>query len=367
MLYSPLSIKEMELPNRIIRSATGEGVSTDDGFVTATLERVMMDLARGGVGLIITGHMFVNEQGRSDERQLGIHTDECIEGLRGMTDRIHRESGLVVAQLAHAGGQAAQQYTHLPALGPSPFIRYDGESCNGMNARDIAIVIKGFGKAARRAVEAGFDGVQIHGAHGYCLSQFLSPAITKREDEYGGSFENRVRLLVQVYDAVRDAVGADFPVLLKINCEDFVEGGLAVEESIKAVKMLELRGLDGVEVSGGLRANGPTTIPARVGRFNTPEKQAWYKSAVRQLKDTVAIPVILVGGVRSMDVCEALLSEGIVDAIALCRPLIREPGLANRWASGDTRPAECLNCNKCFGVVFDDVEFFCPVARKEGE
>lgn len=363
MLYNKLQINGMTLPNRLVRSATWEGLATAEGFVTKKLEDVMLDLVDGGVGLIITGHMFVHEQGRAGERQLGVYSDDCIAGLRGMVKNIHEKGGVVAAQLAHAGGEAAHRLSGMPALGPSPFTRRDGDVCGTMTEKDIDEMVDAFRQAAARAVAAGFDAIQIHSAHGYGLSQFLSPLLNKRNDLYGGSLENRARPLIRVYEAIRETVGEKYPVLLKINCRDYIEGGLELEESVSVIQGLAKLGLDAVEISGGLLSNSPATSAVRVGHFDTPAKEAWNRDAAVAVKKYSRIPVMLVGGLRSFSVAEGLLAEGTIDCVSMSRPLIREPHLANRWANGDLRRVECISCNKCFAVLYKDEGFYCPVAK----
>lgn len=367
MLYDKMTINGMTVPNRLVRSATWEGLASAEGFVTPALEEAMLELVDGGVGMIITGHMFVAEQGRAGERQLAIYADEYINGLRSMVKKIHDRGGVVVAQLAHAGGQAAQAITGMPALAPSPFVRKDGEVCQEMTEDDIDTMVHAFQQAATRAVTAGFDGVQIHAAHGYGLSQFLSPHINRRTDMYGGSFENRIRPLVRVYEAIRRVVGDNYPVTLKINCEDYVQGGLELQDSVSIIEGLAMLGLNAVEISGGLLSNGPTTSSVRVGRFDTPAKEAWYREAASVVRRRTKLPIILVGGIRSFSVAEGLLAEGLIDFVSMSRPLLREPDLLRRWASGDLRRAECISCNKCFSVLYKNEGYFCPMARSESE
>ena len=367
MFYDKMTINGMTVPNRLVRSATWEGLASAEGFVTPTLEKAMLELVDGGVGLIITGHMFVAEQGRASERQLAICSDEYINGLRSMVKRVHEKGGVIVAQLAHAGGHAAQGMTGMPAVGPSPFVRKDGELCQEMTEEDIDAMVYAFEQAASRAVAAGFDGVQIHAAHGYGLSQFLSPHVNKRTDMYGGSFENRIRPLVRVYEGIRRAVGDHYPVTMKINCEDYVDGGLQLEDSVSIIKGLSLLGLDAVEISGGLLTSGPATSSVRVGRFDTPAKEAWYREAAKAVREHTKIPVMLVGGLRSFSVGEGLLAEGLIDFVSMSRPLLREPALLNRWAAGDLRKAECISCNKCFTVLIKNEGYFCPVAQQQAD
>jgi 2,4-dienoyl-CoA reductase-like NADH-dependent reductase (Old Yellow Enzyme family) len=192
--------------------------------------------------------------------------------------------------------------------------------------------------------QAGADGVQIHAAHGYLFSQFLSPFYNKRTDEYGGGIENRARIVLKAYDAIREAVGADYPVLVKINSEDKVDGGLTVHESAWVCGALEERGINAVELSGGL-AVSLESAPAQ--RVTGIEDEGTFFSSTRMIADKLRAPVISVGGYRTPDEIEKRLNEGNIQAVGLCRPLIREPDLVNRWQSGDRSKAKCVSCNKC--------------------
>jgi 2,4-dienoyl-CoA reductase-like NADH-dependent reductase (Old Yellow Enzyme family) len=218
-------------------------------------------------------------------------------------------------------------------------------------------------RAAERAKAAGFDGVQIHAAHGYLFSQFLSPAYNRRNDANGGSIENRSRALCDTVAAVRQAVGPDFPVLVKINAWDDVEGGLTLEDSVEAARLLQNAGLDAIEVSGGFLTS-KTLSPSRLG-ITRPEKEAYFEKGAAAFKQALDIPVILVGGIRSLEKAGELVAGGVADYISLCRPLIREPGLINRWRSGDTGPALCRSDNLCFRPAFKGEGIFCMTEQRE--
>ena len=212
---------------------------------------------------------------------------------------------------------------------------------------EIKDTINAFRDGAIRAHKAGFDGVQIHAAHGYLLSQFLSPYFNKREDEYGGDIENRARIVLDVVRSVRDAVGERFPVLVKINTEDFLDGGFSVDDMLRVARLLEKSGVDAIELSGG------TILGIYIGNFNISfswigEGGTYYEEAAKRYKSEIRIPLMLVGGIRSYEVSRRLVEEGLSDYISLCRPLIREPDLIRRWESGDTRDAECVSDNACF-------------------
>jgi 2,4-dienoyl-CoA reductase-like NADH-dependent reductase (Old Yellow Enzyme family) len=228
---------------------------------------------------------------------------------------------------------------------------------------DLSILKDDYVAAARRAQAAGFDGIQLHSAHGYLLSQFLSPWFNRRSDAYGGSLDSRVRIHVEIIQAVREAVGDDYPILVKMNCEDFAEGGLSVADSIEAARQMAAAGLDAVELSGGLLTGGKLS-PSRPN-INTPEKEAYFQEPAREFKNALDVPLILVGGVRSPEVAEGLLEEETADYFAVSRPLIREPDLINRWQSGDRSPARCLSDNLCFRPGMMGRGIYCVTAEKE--
>jgi 2,4-dienoyl-CoA reductase-like NADH-dependent reductase (Old Yellow Enzyme family) len=361
ILFQETTIRGLTLRNRFVRSATWEGMADAKGAPTEELIQLMGDLASGGVGLIITGYAFVSEEGRGGPRQLGIHSDELVGRLREMVREVHARGGRIVAQLGHCGIQAAYNLTGMEPIGPSPM---EGRPGRGMTLEDIERVRLSFARAAKRAVDAGFDGVQIHAAHGYLLSQFLSPYFNKREDAYGGSLEGRVRLLVEVTRGIREEVGAEKPVLIKINCEDFLPGGLTLEDSVKAGEILVKEGIDAIEVSGGMRLAGPKFMPSRLG-IRHEHEEAYFKEAAKEFKRKVGVPVILVGGIRSFQVAERLVEEGFADYISMSRPFIREPWLVNRWKGGDLRRAFCVSDNLCFEPAQAGEGIYCVTERRE--
>jgi len=232
-----------------------------------------------------------------------------------------------------------------------------------ISEEEIGNIVGAFGQAARRATEAGFDGVQIHAAHGYLLSQSLSPAFNKREDSYGGDLENRARFLMEVLREVRSVVGPDFPVLVKMNSEDCLEGGLTLEDSVHLGAMLQEGGIDAIELSGGTFLSGELS-PSRSG-ITSEEREAYFREAARVFKEKINIPLILVGGNRSFEMAGQLLNDGYADYIYMSRPFIREPGLIKRWASGDLRRAACLSDNKCFGPAMAGQGIHCVVEKQE--
>ncbi|MDD2335123.1 MAG: NADH:flavin oxidoreductase, partial [Geobacteraceae bacterium] len=217
--------------------------------------------------------------------------------------------------------------------------------------------------AARRAQEAGFDGIEIHSGHGYFLSQFLSPAYNRRQDEYGGSIENRARIHLQIYHAIREVVGKDYPVLIKMNCTDATENGLTIDDSLRAAKLFADAGFDAIEVSGGIIRTGKLS-PSRPG-ITTEAEEAYFREYARRFKREIKIPLILVGGLRSFEVAEEILVDGIADYISMSRPLIREPDLIRRWQKGDLRKAECTSDNLCFNPGFEGKGIYCVTREIE--
>jgi 2,4-dienoyl-CoA reductase-like NADH-dependent reductase (Old Yellow Enzyme family) len=308
----------------------------------------MAKLAEGGVGLIITGHSYVSREGQAGPWQLGVYDDTTLSGLTAMTAAVHHRGGKIALQLAHAGAHARPELSGLEAIGPSVLHKNGAALCRAMTRADIARVVRAFAEAADRAKRAGFDAVQIHAAHGYLLSQFLSPWVNRRSDEYGGSLVNRARTVLQVLDAVRQAVGPTYPVLIKLNSEDFIDGGFSVEDMLEVSALLAKAGIDAIELSGGTINDASKYSAARFGAVSE-EKEGYYRDAARRYKQRMEVPLILVGGIRSLEVAERLVSEGTTDYVALCRPLICEPDLVNRWKSGDTRKSRCVSDNRCYG------------------
>ncbi|MFC1735964.1 NADH:flavin oxidoreductase [Candidatus Hydrogenedentota bacterium] len=346
-LFENTSINGMTLLNRFLRSATWTGMADDSGSPEPALIEMMTGLARGGVGLIITGHAYVLKEGQASRQQLGAYDESLLPHLRQMTEAIHEAGGTIVLQLAHAGVKAATSLSGCEAVGPSMMENKRGPFCRAMTQNEIRDTVQAFGTAAALAVKAGFDGVQIHAAHGYLLSQFLSPFYNKREDEYGGSIENRAKIILEVVKSIRGAVPEDFPVLIKINSEDFLENGFTVDEMIEVCAMLEAAGIDAIEMSGGTSDSPGQYMPIRRGEMPAEEDEVYYSGAARLYKQKIKVPLILVGGIRSYGVAEKLVDEGLTDFISLCRPLIREPDLIKRWESGDTAKASCVSCNSC--------------------
>ncbi len=362
-IFESTEINGMCLNNRLVRSATWEGMCDPDGKPGQQLIDCYRDLASGGVGLIISGYSFVSHDGRQAPGMMGMYSDDFAAEMKDLANVVHDAGGKICVQLVHAGGQSAPtregQGSPAPSAVEMPLFQIVPQE---MSTAGITYVVKAFSEGAKRVKEYGFDGVQLHGAHGFLINQFLSSAINKRTDDYGGSIGNRCRFLMEVYQGVRDAVGDDFPVMIKLSGADFNEGGLVIEDAVYAAGKLSEAGIDAIEVSAGNGASGEMG-PAR-SAINKPEQEAYNLDLTRKIKEAVNCPVMLVGGVRSLEVIEKAFTDDGMDYVSMSRPLIREPGLANRWESGDTSKAKCISCNGCFAPAMEGKGIYCVVEAK---
>jgi len=318
----------------------------------------------GECGLIITGYTFVRPDGKQLPSKMGLYSDDFAEEMRAMTKAVHDAGGAICIQLVHAGGQTDSATIGRKPLAPSAVeCGQFPEKPAELSKEEISEIVAAFGKAASRAKDYGFDGVQIHGAHGYLVNQFLSPLTNRRTDEYGGSIENRSRFLMEVYRAVRLAVGNDYPVLIKLNGADNIEGGLTSDDAAHVAKTLDAAGIDAIEVSGGTPASGDKT-PVRE-KIDSPAKEAYNLDLALKIKKSVNCPVMVVGGMRSYEVAEKIIAEDGLDYISMARPFIREPHLAKRWAAGDRSPATCISCNGCFKPGLKEGGIYCVIEKAE--
>lgn len=346
-LFTPIAIHSLTLSNRFVRSATAERLAGSDGRLLPEAAHLYAKLAEGGVGLIVTGHAYVTREGQAHSWMTGIHNDACIPPFKEATDATHRAGGRIAIQINHSGGQKEVDLDQLPPLAPSAQLyEQTGNSARELTEEEIGGIIEGFGRAARRAVTAGFDAIQIHGAHGYLANQFLSPLTNRRSDRWGGSLENRARFLLSVYRQVRAEVGADYPLLCKLAISDFKEGGMPVEEGIEVARRLAEEGIDALEVSGGLA--GSRYMKGR-DDLEWMKREGYFSPYTKQVKERMGIPVILVGMMRSLAFMERMITEGYADLIALCRPFIRDPDLVNRLKEGRSTQVTCASCNQCTG------------------
>lgn len=348
ILFEPVKISNIELRNRFVRSATYDGCA-NNGYVTEKQVDLYKKLAEGGVGLIITGITCVHKSGQISKFQNFISGDEFISGFKRLTSAVHERGAKIAIQLFHAGREArfsksnAQKPFAPSFLGRDPYFK---GQYNVIQEDEIWEIIEAFGNGAKRAREAGFDAVQIHGAHGYLLSQFLSPHTNSREDQWGGELGNRLRIHREIYQEIRKKVGQDYPILIKIGVQDGFSGGLDFNEGRLAAKYLAELGFDALEISQGLRGEGYENTEFKT-RINTPDREAYFRHWSCEIKKEVGVPVILVGGLRSIGLMEEIVKGKEADLISLSRPLIRQPDLILEWERGCSQKSECISCNKC--------------------
>lgn len=387
ILFTPYRINKMEVKNRFVHSATQECMSGDHGEVTDQLIRRYTNLAKGEIGLIIPGDMYVESLGRSRLHQTGIQSDEMIPGLRKLVDAVHREDAKIVFQLAHAGRQTTKEAIGRVPRGPSGVGRdpihffVPGE----MNEEDIQTVIQAFGAAASRAIEADADGIRLHAAHGYLINQFLSPFFNRRQDSWGGSEENRFRLLEAIFLEVKKAVPQGTPVMIKLNTHDHTPApGLTPGPAVRYAQRMAEMGMDGIEPSSGTAhysfmdmCRGQVPVEELVlglpfwkrplarhklkklaGRCDFEE--GYHMAVAKDIKAVVgSVPVFLVGGMRRLDHMEEVLSEGHADFVSMSRPFIREPFLVKSFRQGKSSSATCVSCNKCLAVLASGLPIRC--------
>jgi len=367
ILFDKMSINNMDLRNRFVRSATYDGCAERPGRVSEKQIKLFEDLAHGGVGLIISGIAHVHPSGQISVFQNSIANDDDIAGLKRLTAAAHAGRAKIAVQLFHAGRERAKVFKGKgkEALAPSfvPNDPYFEEQYSAMEEDQIWEMIRSFGDAAKRAREAEFDAVQVHGAHAYLLSQFLSPFTNRREDDWGGSLENRLRFHREIFRDIRAKVGHDYPVLIKIGVEDGFPQGLGFGEGKMAAALLVKWGFDALEVSSGLRGQGYKSTEFRT-KISRPDREAYFRHWCKEIRPLVKAPVMMVGGLRSFEVMEEVILNGEADFVSLCRPLIKEPGLINEWKGGNHRKASCVSCNKCYEAILKGEALHC-VQEKE--
>jgi len=368
VLFTPARIGTLELRNRFVRSATNDRMVTTDGKVTDDLVDYYGLLARGGIGLIITGHAYVHPLGQGSVRQLGVYDDGMISGLKRIADVVHEFDGRIAAQITHAGRQTQKEIIGETPVAPSA-IPYGLQKVmpRELSDAEIETIIDDFAGAADRVREAGFDAVQLHGAHGYLINQFLSPFSNKRTDGWGlagrssgHDQEGRFKFLHEVYRAVREKVGPGFPVFIKLAMKDFVEGGLDIETTISIARRIRKLGIDAIETSGGF-----SNAMENIKRDVLPGKgEAYFRNEAARLKRGVDVPVILVGGLRSLATMEDVVNGGDADFVSLSRPFIRQPDLVLKLRSG-AREVSCISCSKC--SISREPVLKCLALEKESE
>ena len=386
VMFESVSIGKMELKNRFVHAATYEVMAADDGQVTDAIVKRYKNIAKGEVGLVIPGHMYVHPLGNAQHAQMGIHTDDMIPDLKKLADTVHEEGGKVAFQLAHGGRQVPKKIIGTAPVAPSGQ-GLDPVSLNKprqMTEEMIEETIGAFTDAAGRAMEAGADVVEIHAAHGYLISEFLSPFFNKRKDKWGGSDENRFRFLGEIVSRIKKRLPEDKPVLVKMNANDFTPFNKGITPDLAATYAgwLNEAGAGAVEISCGtyysfhtMRGDIPVSElaaglpmwmrPVAKIKMNSQKKgntffHAYNLDAAKVMKpNTGDMKLILVGGVRKLSRMEDIIDQGHADLISMSRPLIREPFLVKRFKEKKSTEAACINCNKCLAAMFNEMPVKC--------
>jgi 2,4-dienoyl-CoA reductase-like NADH-dependent reductase (Old Yellow Enzyme family) len=357
IMFEPVTIKNLKIRNRIARSATFEGMGSAEGEPSERLARLYTELAESGVGLIFTSAAMVERfklqlpAGQDIGYPLFIDRDELVELWKPIVAAVRSHGATIAMQIVHPGRQEDPGLRlGEPPLAPSPVeLPRSGVVPHEMTVREIREMVEKFAQAARRVKEAGFDAVQLHGGHGYMISNFISPYTNRRTDEYGGDTDRRARFIVDIVRRARELVGDEYPIMIKMNCDDFVPGGLVREEAVRVASLVEEGGIDCIEVTVGIPDAGERMLGKGI---NKQEKEAYLRSYAEALRPALRIPLILVGGMRSPRVIEKILSDGTADMVSLSRPFIREPRFLERWKEGDRKKVNCVSCSKCADNVF---------------
>lgn len=315
-LLQPLNNSKLKLNNRLVYPPMATAKSNEDGKVTQGLLDYYDEKSHGGyVSLFIIEHSYITPQGKASRGQLSLESDDTLDGLKKLADVIHKNGSKAVIQINHAGSAAKSDGTGLEIVGPSSIAHpRHTDIPKELTKEEIKEIVNNFKDAAKRVKEAGFDAVEIHSAHGYLLNQFYSPITNKRTDEYGGNLLNRIRIHLEVIKAVKEAVGSDFPILLRLGACDYMEGGTTIEDSKKAAVEFEKAGVDILDISGGL-----------LGYINPNNKEQGYFSEITEaLKEVISLPVILTGGITEAEAAENLVASGKTDLVGIGRAMLKD-------------------------------------------
>lgn len=342
-LFSPYRIKNLELPNRIVMPPMATNFADETGAVNDRHIAYYLRRVRGGVGYVTFEHTGIHKEGRAFANMALIDSDAQIPSFRKLVDALHREDGRIVIQINHAGRQTSSTITGSPTVAPSAIpCPVRKEMPRALTVEEIHAIVEAFGEAARRVKEAGADGVEIHMAHGYLLSQFLSPFSNRRTDEYGGNEEGRMRMALEVLQAVRKRVGPDYPVLCRLSADEYVEGGLRLSDSQKIAKALERHGADALHISACVGASGYLNHPPYYA------EEGVFVHLAEGIRAVVDIPVITVGRIRTPELADRVVREKKADLVSMGRALIADPDLPKKAMEGRTEEIlPCISCNRC--------------------
>jgi len=341
-LFDSLTINKLELKNRFVRSATNDNLA-DDGMVTDDQVDLFRELAEGEIGLIVTGGLYPTKEGKGPIGQTAADKDEAIPSLMRLVSVVHENGGKIAAQIMHCGWNTNPEVSGFQPVGPSATVHpFTGREIRELSSDEVHELVEAYVQAARRVIEAGFDAVQLHGAHSWIISAFLSPATNKRQDEWGGSPENRFKFVRQICQGIRKLAGPDFPLLVKLGIKDYHAEGKPTTEGIEAARLLETDGVDAIEVSEGLE-------PDRAHHIRLDAMSPYYIEECREARRVLSLPLILVGGMRKLEDMQAILDEGIADAVSMCRPFLYDPYVVKKLREGSIGSSECISCNQCMG------------------
>ncbi len=358
-LFMPIKIGKMEIKNRIMRSATWDAEADHTGIVTKNSAALYHELNTGGIGLIVTGFAFVSYPlGQAGIGQYGIYSDAMIPGWKSIIKEAHDNSSKIAMQIVHGGinsGYLSGKDLSLCAVSSMP--KFSGKLHHEMTDEEIEGIINDFVAAGVRVRAAGFDAVQLHGAHGYLISQFTSPIYNQRTDRWGGSPENRRRFVLEIVKRLRKAVGPDYPILIKFGVQDDKQEGMPLSDGIETCRQMVEAGLNGIEVSAGVGSAIQRLRAGETGKIVFRERAAAVKKAVN-------VPVAVVNGIRDIETAQDIIDSGDADMISMSRPFIREPRLVLRWQKGDTSPAKCISCGKCMPIAIKQESLECGEEKR---
>ena len=321
-LLEPIMIRNMHLNNRLVMPPMATRKALPDGHVSPEMLAYYKEKSSGGyIGLVIIEHSYISPDGKAHERQLSVADDSVIPGLKELAEIVHGQGSKTVMQINHAGSAATTEIIGTKPVAPSAIDNpRRGSPPRELGKDDISKLVGAFVAAAMRVREAGFDGVELHSAHGFLLNQFFSPLTNRRKDEYGGEVINRIRIHLEIINAVREAVGQDFPIFVRLGASDYCEGGTMIDDSMVAVRTFEAAGVDVLDVSGGLCG------------FSVPgaSEQGYFAPLTEALKRVVDIPIILTGGIKDAETADQLLQEGKADLIGVGRAIMSDSLWAKR-------------------------------------
>jgi 2,4-dienoyl-CoA reductase-like NADH-dependent reductase (Old Yellow Enzyme family)/thioredoxin reductase len=355
-----MKIGKLKLKNRLVMPSMVRNYADEQGLVTPRYVAHIETIAKGGVGAMILEASFIRTEGKGFRNELGVHSDKVIPGLKRLVKAAHASRSAIGIQLYHAGRQTGSHVTGQPPVAPSPIPDPTvNQKPHQLTVSEIQTIVKAYGAAARRAKKAGMDFVEIHGAHGYLITQFLSPFSNKRTDGYGGSVENRFRFMAEVYAAVRKAVGKDYPIIVRLSGDELVKGGLRLKDTVVIAKQLEVLGADALHISAGNYASYAQGL--MIPPMATPD--APLAHLAKGVKDAVKIPVIAVAKIRTPELAEKLLKNKTADLIGIGRPLLADPAWPNKAKSGKTDEINfCIACNQgCISRLFAQQDVWCTV------